>query len=188
MEKLAGHFKVRRERILAIVALHELRLRDHEEGRPFDAEFHKLGVSSYGETYSQGSGERHVKPVSTFPNFEVIDSASEGDPSAHKGIDREAEMKKVSEFEEKLLYNDFKDRLEYNLAHVGKDLERKASRHSRTIRRPEGGWTYIVKPLGPRGRSLPAYAGKPDGSRRELTESEKLLQKRKTPKPRKKLY
>ena len=106
----------------------------------------------------------------------------------NKQKDEEDALKKASEEEEDILVNDFKERLSYNMLKEEKGISQSTSRHRRAKKRPDDGWTYIIKPLGSKGHlKIPSFAGKPDGTRRNLTEAEEMFERRKTPRRRRRI-
>lgn len=82
------------------------------------------------------------------------------------------------------MVTEFKRNLEYNLDKIGRSISRK-NRKVHTPSRPEEGWTVVVTPLGRSEEE--AYAARPDGSRRQLTEDEALFKSRQTSLPRRKV-
>ena len=62
-------------------------------------------------------------------------------------------------------------------------MERR-SRIKHTPRRPEGGYSLLVTPLG--SDAGEPYVATPDGTKRELSEAEEALIRRRTPMPRRK--
>lgn len=73
-------------------------------------------------------------------------------------------------------------------AQAGAGLSR-SSRKKAAPKRPEAGWGLLVTPLGKgaRGGRQQAFVAAPDGSRRELTEDERVHVERQQPRPRHKV-
>eukprot|EP00884_Botryococcus_braunii_P020318 jgi/Botrbrau1/6970/Bobra.0165s0008.1 len=89
------------------------------------------------------------------------------------------------EEEERTAVEEFRENLLYNLRWIGEDIQT-VNRGKKAAKRPEGGYSLVVHPLG-KGSNQEPYAAAPDGSRRELTPSERLYAKRMKPKPRRSL-
>lgn len=68
---------------------------------------------------------------------------------------------------------------------IGEGIQRQP-RMVKAPKRPEGGFDLVVHPLG-KGGPKEAYAAAPDGTRRELTPSERLYAERMKPRPRRSL-
>lgn len=78
-------------------------------------------------------------------------------------------------------------------AQTGAGLSR-SSRKTHPPKRPEGGWSLLVQPLGKAARGAADVAAAqqpfvvaPDGTRRELTEDEKVKLQRQAARPRHKV-
>ena len=178
---LAEHFAIRRERVLAILALNRLEKEAIQKGRPHFPELRELARKAYGPGYPKGNGEKHIALVRTYPKYELL-TPEEAEKIKVPNIDDV--IAKKSKEEEDLLVEEFKERLEFNTGVTGKTISRE-SRFVRAPKRPDGGWNFVVKPLGK--NAPPPYVGMPDGSQREPTEDEKLYIKRNTPKARKRI-
>lgn len=72
-------------------------------------------------------------------------------------------------------------------AQTGTSLSR-SSRKKHPPPRPPGGWSLLVQPLGRAARAgeREPYVALPDGSKRELTEDERLHLERQQPRPHRK--
>jgi len=161
-----------------------------------------------GRQFHRGSGERHVAQVPTYPSFDgrPLDAASaEGAESELSALARGAARR-----EDDGMWRDFRERLLHNLGVSGPGLWDVRGRAR--PQRPAEGWSMVVHPVGkgarrdgvgggggggrgaaiePRaGAGAPAGAGglpyvsEPGGALRPLRGDEALLEKRRTPKRR----
>jgi hypothetical protein len=159
-----------------------------------------------GRQYHRGSGERHVALVPTFPSFDgrpLSEASGEGAESELSAAAREAAKR-----EDDSMWRDFRARLLHNLGVSGTDLW--DVRGKARPQRPAEGWSMVVHPvrskaaeggtkataIEPRaglgappagaGRHAAAapYVSEPGGGLRALRGDEALLEKRRTPKRR----
>ena len=178
-ERLAKEYRVRPQRVLAILALRDLRARDATNGRPQHGEYEKAMHAAWGKTNEKGPGEQHFKTIPSYPRFEPGEPGADAEEQAG-GWD--AVSKKASEEEERTQVREFRQNLDYNMARTGPELNRQ-SRVTRPTPRPEGGWSYVVTYLGKeKGRTAAAFT--PDGAERPLSESEQTLLNRRKVRPR----
>lgn len=208
VDALARAFKVRRQRVLAILALKELEAGDPEAGSE-EAEAVRRGMEEgvWGCFEPTGSGERHVVTVPSYPAYAQADpskilsrlEAVVGKPAAEIG---EADLtpavaeavlgvlpqgrleEELAAAEEAAMEGEFKAALDYNMGRTGAGLAR-AGRKTKARARPEGGWPLLVKPLG--GGDEEPYVATPDGEKRELSPDEALEVERQTPRPRRRI-
>jgi len=178
---LAKHFAVRRERVLAILALNRMEKEAIEEGKPHFADLRELARKAYGPGYPKGNGERHIAFVRTYPKYELL-TPEEAENLTLPSI--EDVVARKSQEEEDVLVEEFKERLDFNTGATGKTISRQR-RFVCAPQRPKEGWSFVVKPLGK--NAPPPFVGLPDGSQREPTEDEQLYIKRNTPKARKRI-
>ncbi|KAK9829019.1 hypothetical protein WJX72_003438 [[Myrmecia] bisecta] len=168
-EQLAEMFRVRQQRILAIIALKELEEQARAGGEALADDLQE-GMEGEGGFCPAdevvGTGERHYKLVY----------------NADGNVD-EAASNRAAAREEAELVAEFADRLQYNLGKVGGGIVRH-SRKAKAPVRPEEGWSLVVRPL--EGGAKP-YVAQADGGRRELTHDEQLYLERMKPKPRRKI-
>jgi hypothetical protein len=183
--KLAQKYRVREQRIMAIIALKTLELQKAAKGEVNkDAE---LEMERHFGTVESGTGEKHVafKGLIQSPKFVVAARGSDGSEYVVKRVDGgEVTAESLARDEELALVKDFKERLDFNVGAVGKTLQR-GSRMAVTPKRPEGGWGIVFTPIG-ESKSEP-FVSLPSGQRRSPTEDEKLLLDRAKPKPRAKI-
>lgn len=208
VEALAKAFKVRQQRIMAILALKELEAASPDAQDPEAEELRSMMEGAvWGCIEATGSGERHVVTVPSYPAYAQADTAAVmsrleaavGKPSSeitdedltpeiaqqvlgvkpHSVVEEE-----LAAAEEANLVEEFKRALDFNMGKTGTDISRGNRRHA-APKRPEEGWSLTVTPLGP--DAAEPYIAQPDGSRRPLNPDEALLVERKTPRPRRKV-
>ncbi|QDZ21666.1 hypothetical protein HOP50_06g41940 [Chloropicon primus] len=180
VERLAGYYRIRQQRVMGILALRELRAEDESNGVELDYAFETYANKETDTSKRRGSGEAHVKAMPSQPRYVLLSEDEENDY-----VDIETRLLQDSANEEAKLVKEFKERLDYNMWKKGKNLERMVSRHKTAAKRPEEGWTFVVRSLDANGP--PAYAVEPDGKKRELTEDEQVFFDRATgtrPRPR----
>ncbi len=68
---------------------------------------------------------------------------------------------------------------------IGKGISR-ASLRTQPPKRPEAGWSLVVRPAG-RGQDYEPFVATPDGARRALTDDEALYLRRMKPLPRRRI-
>lgn len=178
---LAKKWKVREQRVLAILALKELEAEAEANGEHLDWELEKAAEEWFGPA-SIGTGERHVRVVPRAPKFEVYPDGLPDElvPKAADAEDADALAKK----EEAMLVAEFKEALDFNLGRTGKSISRK-NRFAHPPKRPEGGWSIVFTPLGKTDRK--AFVSEPGGAHRDPNADEQLLLDRRKPKPRRKI-
>ena len=180
VERLAGYYRIRQQRVMGILALRELREEDKANGVELDFAFETYANKETGTNKQRGSGEAHVKAMPSQPRYVLLSEGEENDY-----VDIETRLVQDSAKEEEKLVSEFKEKIDFNMWRTGKDLERRTSRHKTAARRPKEGWTFVVKPLGANGGT--PFAVEPSGKKRELTESEQLFQDRQKGRPRKRI-
>lgn len=171
----------------------QLQLARAEAGQPLARDL-AVQAEHYFGVCEVGTGEVFVSTTPTFPSFVVVpdDLPSERVPKpTQRNVD-------VSGAREKELFEDFQERLGRNTALVGLDGPDApgakllvGSRITGAPRRPAGGWSLVVKPLGEgtnaQDKSKEAFVAQPDGSRRELNPHEEAMLRGQRVKPRRKL-
>ena len=161
-----------------ILTLRELREEDEGKGVEPHYGFENYANKETDTKYQRGSGEAHLKSMPSQPRYVLLNEDEEID---YKDI--ETRLANYSALEEEKLVSEFEDRLNYNLGKAGPEIEREVSRHKTAAKKPEGGWTYVIKPLDRHGDMEP-FAAKADGTIRELTESERVFLDRQKGRPR----
>jgi len=180
VERLAEYYRIRQQRVMAIITLREMREEDAKNGFELDYGFENYANKETGTNKRRGSGEAHVKAMPSQPRYVFLSEEEKNDY-----VDIETRLLQDSALEEEKLVAEFKERLEFNTFKRGKDLERRVSRHKTAPRRPKEGWTFVVKPLDANGAE--PFAVEPSGKRRDLTESEQVFQDRQKGRPRPKI-
>jgi len=178
--RLAEHYQIRQQRVMGILTLRELREEDVANGVELDYGFENYANQETDTRYQKGSGEMHIKSMPSEPRYVTI---SEGEESNY--VDLETRLAIDSAAEEERLVEEFKEKLAFNMWKTGGDLERHVSRHKTAAKRPDDGWTYVIKPLDANGPE--PFAAKTDGTKRKLTDSEKTFQDRQKGRPRRKI-
>ncbi|CAI7871018.1 unnamed protein product [Closterium sp. NIES-53] len=136
--RLAREYRVRQQRVHAILWLKDLEKKmEEEQGKPLDDSIAKEFEKQHG-SYDKAVGERHVK---IYPS-EAVDSLPEG-PERVKLLLQESEKEEVWKLDE------FVKRMEFNKKQMA-DGSVKVNAMER--RRPPNGWTYLVEELGEAGR------------------------------------
>jgi len=212
--RLAAQYKVRQQRVAAIVTLKQARLarasaapltRPQLEraraaaGRPLATEL-AAEFEKYSGACAVGTGEQFSAVTPTFPEFEVVhdDLPPHQVPADGRGTQGDAsaaaEAENVAEFSEALRRN------ATCLGLLGPDapgarLWRRSRVHD-SPRRPAEGWSLVVTPLGGGGPGKPglearrraaAYVAQPGGQRRPLNADEAELLYRQRVRPRRRL-
>lgn len=181
MEALAKHFAIRRERVLAILALARMEREMLDQGKQIFPELREIARKAYGPGYAKGNGERHIAFVPTYPRYKLVSPEEVEDVQTPS---YEELVQKRSREEEDVLVQEFKERLDFNTGVTGKGLSRQ-SRFINAPRRPKEGWSLMIKPLG---KNAPAeYVGLPDGTQREPNEDELLFIRQKMPRLRRRI-
>jgi len=181
-EKLAEKYKVRQQRVIAIITLQEMEQRMRDEGF-CDDEMSKVYNECHGETYETGGGERNRVLIPSYPRFEIVDELG---PHDDDGVD--LLMKKseeYSEMQEKQMVKEFVTRVKFNAGLVAEGLIRKPRRYT-APRRPKGGFQFVVTTLG-KGKGE-AFVAEPDGTHRKLNSDEAFFAEQKKPIPRRKAH
>jgi len=207
---LAEIFRVREQRVLAILRLKAEAEADPVSKEPKAKEIRKLMEHVLQAKKAIGSGERHIVEIPSYPAYAKVQekdiisglekvlgkSANDIKPEeitrevAHKAVG----IKPVEEIEEEVaarqekgLVEEFRLKLDYNLGLVATTISRD-SRRTKAPTRPKEGWSLVVNPVGKETKAKhQVYVAQPDGSRRELTEDEKFYIERKKPRPRRKI-
>lgn len=211
VEHLAKTFKIRQQRVMAILALQEIeetyewKSKEEEEMAEKYRKYMEEEVFQCYETV--GADEKHIVDLPSYPTYATVDAETAsrrleevlGKPAAEIseeeitpeicrqviGVKSIEELEEeIAEREEDMMVREFKERLDYNMGKIGKSLQRKKGKRF-APKRPEEGWSLVVTPLGEKKEDH--YVAMPDGSKRELNEDEMLLIERKTPKPRRKI-
>jgi len=182
VERLAKDFRVMRQRVHAILWLKEMEEEEERKrGQPLDDSIEIL-LDSCPEFFNSHDRELHVASLPYKPDFKVM-------PEGWDGTTRDPDevLYEISMKEDKMLYEEFVQRLEFNKKKVAGEV--KCHKYSR--RRPDDGWTYMVEKLGPQGKRGAGGGWKfislPDGSSRALNDMEKMYVKRETPKRRRRI-
>jgi len=177
---LASKYRVRQQRVGAILALKRNEEKMVEAGEVL---YHDLesGVEAAAGAVDIGSGERHISDVPTMPRFQVVSAFERGRDAKPKKFIEATELAKQ---QEKVLVQEFFERLEYNMGVRGPGLIR-ANRRTHAPRRPKEGYALHVTPLG--DKSAEPYIAYKDGTRRPLNEDEREHRRQKTPKPRRRI-
>ena len=211
VEELAKVYKIRQQRVMAILALKEMEAKENLLDDPEANARAKAYDEKYGNYAMTGSGERHYVNIPSFPNYleldekEVIRKVAEKtgksvEQIVEEGLTPEAAfkilgLKTKEEIEEELavkeeetLIKEFKAALDFNLGKTGTGISRQSLKKS-APRRPSEGWSFVVTPLGnnAKEKNEKPYVAQPDGNIRPLNESEALHIERKTPKPRRRI-
>ncbi|XP_039811098.1 protein GAMETE CELL DEFECTIVE 1, mitochondrial [Panicum virgatum] len=182
VERLAKDFRVMRQRVHAILWLKEMEEEEERKrGQPLDDSIEIL-LDSCPEFFNSHDRELHVASLPYKPDFKVM-------PEGWDGTTRDPDevLYEISMKEDKMLYEEFVQRLEFNKKKVAGEV--KCHKYSR--RRPDDGWTYMVEKLGLQGKRGAGGGWKfislPDGSSRPLNDMEKMYVKRETPKRRRRI-
>lgn len=212
VEALAALFRIRQQRVMAILALKEMEAQAAAAGEVSE-ESKELAEVMEEEVFPEchettGSGERHVVILPSYPQFQEIDQATaisrleaklgkraeeitDDDLTPELArevlgyVSKEEVEERLAAAEEASMVADFRRNLEYNMGKAGQSISRR-SRGVHPPRRPRGGWSLVVRPLGGKQHQQP-FVATPDGKRRELTPDEQLYLQRQTPQPRRKV-
>lgn len=204
-EALADEFAISRQRAQAIVHLYLRREQDaaherdgvggkvgagvwggdaREDGSAaMEDVFHDLigADRKEGRRDADGVGERHIAEYDEYPNYRVVTDAMR----LERDVAREqAELDRRTVREERLIFSEMRDNFSRITERAGLDARK---RHKRQPTKPAGGWEYLIEPLDAEGDDA-AFVARPDGSRRELNESERAFRKWRKPKPRTPLW
>ncbi|GAB4821535.1 hypothetical protein N2152v2_008581 [Parachlorella kessleri] len=214
VENLAVLFRIRQQRVMAILALKQMEAEARAKGVKLQDEVQEIMDTEVHECIEAvGSGERHYAVLPSYPNYKELDTRevvsrleaklgkpmdqiTEEDLSPELArevlgvVSKEEVEEQISAREETAMVEEFTRNLQYNMGLVGDGIKR-ASRKSHAPRRPREGWGLVVTPLGetsnPLQQAKKSFVAQPDGTRRELTEDELLYLQRAAPRPRRKL-
>ena len=180
VEALAGKYRVREQRVGAILALKK---REEAAVRENQTLFHdaETAMERAAGTVEAGNGERHVYDAPTMPHFQTVSAFEHGRAAKPK---RFIEASELAKQQERILVRDFFDRLEYNMGERAPGLIRTRGK-GRVPRRPEGGYALHVTPLGDTEQE--PYVAYNDGTQRPLNDDERELSRQKTPRRRRRL-
>ena len=187
---LAERYKIRQQRVMAILALKTIQHDTVKAGGPTFPHLEAAFEQIHGAEHI-GSGERHVRVVPSLPNFAVVPA---GTPE-HELRDILPKFRTDEERaanEEKELVKQFKSALEYNTGVAGPGLNRRG-RFKHPTGRPKGGYGLLVVPqvandgkkahakARREGRSMKPpkpYVAYADGTKREINEDEQVMLRR----------
>ncbi|XP_002982107.2 uncharacterized protein LOC9635918 [Selaginella moellendorffii] len=166
VDKLAAEYRIRKQRVHAILWLKELEKEEEARlGHPLDDSVEKFYENMYGTVQKAQKGERHTTDI-------------EIGPDGWEGKSQDQALREQSEKEERILVEEFERRMEFNK----KQIYGFVKTHIMSRRRPIDGWSYMVEDLGlesKRGRSGGIRSvTEPDGTRRTLNEEERMWTKR----------
>ncbi|BFI32347.1 hypothetical protein MPTK2_4g05070 [Marchantia polymorpha subsp. ruderalis] len=182
IDKLAERFKIRKQRVHAILWLKEIEKKEEAaRGSPLEDDIEKAFEQIHG-AYDSATNERHYTLPRTMPDFTVQPEGWEGSVKAEgQNIDE------VSAKEEKMMVEEFEHRMAFNKLQISGVI--KTDKLSRV--RPAEGWSYLVEELGEAGkrgrRGGRRFVAQADGSHRGLNDIEKMFLKRETVRPRRRL-
>ncbi|KAJ7275145.1 hypothetical protein O6H91_Y393100 [Diphasiastrum complanatum] len=188
VDKLAADYRIRKQRLHAILWLKEIEKKGEEElEHPLEDDIEKdleelftPRVSSTVKPLDSAiHGEKHVRVPSTYPKYEAKPEGWEGN------IKSEAQMQaQLSAKEEQMLVEEFEQRMNFNKKQIAGFVRN----HIMSRRRPVDGWSYMVEELGlerKRGTSGGhRFAVEPDGTRRKVNDLEKDFLGREKVRPR----
>lgn len=184
VQKLAQEYRIRQQRVHAILWLKEVE-RDMEEengGEPLDDSIQKTFDEWHDATVVKAVGERHIKMYPTPQPPELAEE--EKLKQLFEESDKE-EAWKVEEFVKRMTFN----KKQYSSLRLQMDSVVKVNKLSR--RRPAEGWSYLVEELGEdakRGkRGGRRFVVQGDGSKRSLNDLEKEFLEREAPRPRRRI-
>ncbi|KAL3690870.1 hypothetical protein R1sor_004521 [Riccia sorocarpa] len=182
IDKLSENFKIRKQRLHAILWLKEIEKKEEtERGVHLEDDIERAFEQIHG-SYEKADNERHYTLPRTAPDFTVQSEGWEGSVKAEgQNIDE------VSAKEEHMMVQEFERRMAFNKLQIQGLI--KNDKLSRT--RPAGGWSYLIEELGEAGkrgrRGGRRFVAQPDGSHRGLNDIEKMFLKRETVRPRRRL-
>lgn len=192
VDALAAKYRVRPQRVAAILTLQSFEAQLASSGEPLYTEFARVVEMNCGAT-ACGTGEAIVPINISYPSFEVVplgapehtavsdarDAAATPEGMAKAAAELEAEH--FAEFSERLARNVF------SAARAGSGRSRKTG----APRRPKEGWALVVTPLGGGSTGIDAheqaYVAAPGGARRPPSAAEADELRKKRVKPRRKL-
>lgn len=182
--QLAEVFKVRQQRVMAILALKEMEHKAKEDGEELHEELADIMENDVFKCYeAEGVGERHVKILPQQPKFKFMKPPKDGSLAPGDMISEVEDVEEqLAEQEESHMIQEFREKLAYNTGKVGANISRK-SRAKHAPERPKDGWSLVVNPIG----SGKPYVAQPDGGQRDLTEDEELYLQRQKPRARRRV-
>jgi hypothetical protein len=197
--RLAEQYRIRQQRVMAILALKKIQQRHLRDGKPtfpdLEAAFEELHGSE-----DRGSGERHFHIVPSLPKFQVVPAHTSEEELA-KILPPFVSDAEKAEREERELVRTFRENLRFNLGEDAPSLNRRG-RIKKPGKRPEGGYGLMVIPMvnddskkahararreGRVIRPERPYVASRDGTRRALNEDEEIMLRRRRSKPRRKI-
>ena len=196
VEVLARSFKIRQQRVMAILALKKIQYETEQAGeQPMFPDVAAAWEEIHGSS-DVGADEKHIRIVPKLPKFMVI---PEGTPpeKMKQMLPKFVSDEEKSAREEKRLVKEFKEYLDYNLKITGPGLQR-GGRIRKPAKRPEGGWGLMVIPIvtdnskktnrqmrraGLSNVAPKPYVAYPDGTKRDINDDEKEMFRRRKIKP-----
>ncbi|KAJ7295781.1 hypothetical protein O6H91_Y164400 [Diphasiastrum complanatum] len=188
VDKLAADYRIRKQRVHAILWLKETEKKQEEElGHPLEddieKEFEEMftpWVSNTGKPLEAAiHGEKHVAVPSTYPKYEIKPEGWEGNIKSEAQIQEELSAK-----EEEMLVEEFEQQMNFNK----KKIAGLVKTHIMSRRRPADGWSYMVEELGLEGKRGKGgghrFVVEPDGTKRKLNDLEKDFLRREKVRPR----
>ena len=185
--RLAEQYKIRQQRVMAILALKKLQQQHLNEGKDTFPHLEAAWEEIHGSE-DRGSGERHVRIVPELPRFQVV-HANTSPAELDALLPRYESPQVKAEKEERVLIRRFRDNLAYNMRETAPSLNRRG-RIRRPHARPAGGWGLMVVPMveskskktrarakreGWRVEADAPYVAYPDGTKRDANEDEKVM-------------
>lgn len=210
-ERLAEIFRIRQQRVLAILRLKEIADKDEQiKSDPIAQQSSTLMQNVLRCDQGIGSNEKHHVSLPSFPEYAQI-RQEDVVPALEKALGKSIEditteditpelskeilgIKSLEEQEEVVaareeanLVEEFQRKLDFNLGLIGKTISRE-SRRTKAPMRPKEGWSLVVTPIGKESKlKHERYIATPDGTQRKLNEDEELYMERKTPRRRRKI-
>ena len=193
--ELAKRFKVSEQRVLAIIALGELRDRYYAENGgdgvapPLDESLNVGMQKWFGSVYDEGDGEKHLEMKTSEPRFRIGDmvfgnlALSSKEAAAKTASNTRSASTPAARLER------FRERLDWNMLRTGPTISRKP-RSAMNIKRPKEGWSIVVTPMRSVRKAQDTanekpltkpYVARRDGTQRELTDDEMLYLRRMKP-------
>ena len=174
-KKLATRYKIRQQRVMAILALKDIERQWEAKGyNLFDDLAEDIEAGS--GVVQEGVGEKHYVFENPEPSFEVI---HDGLPESRRPA-AAASAQGRAEAQEEMRVAEFAERLAINMGRLAAGLW-KPSRARVAPPRPKEGWSLLVTPLG---EQRAPFVATPDGTPRELTQTEAEYQAIRKVKPR----
>lgn len=196
---LAEQYKIRQQRVMAILALKKIQ-REHETtGKPtfpgLEAAFEEIHGSE-----DRGTGEKNHYVVPELPKFQVV-PANTTPEQLKEILPPYYSAEERARRNERELIRKFRDNLAYNTREAAPSLNREG-RIRHPGKRPKGGWGLMVIPMvesnstktrarakreGWRNKPEKPYVAFPDGSRRDVNGDEEVMLRRRKPRPFRKI-